>query len=94
MDLAPDGGGVFLEMNARLTICIAVLVTFCCHAAEVHVMVASSPQTVVVNNDGEQAQPTDMALALEELRVATSADPNFALAYSMFGLVYLIKHNI
>ena len=31
----------------------------------------------------------NMAVALEELRIATSADPNYALAYSMFGLVYM-----
>jgi type IV pilus assembly protein PilF len=31
----------------------------------------------------------NMAIALEELRVATAADPNYALAYSMFGLVYM-----
>jgi type IV pilus assembly protein PilF len=30
----------------------------------------------------------NMAVALDELRAATSADPNYALAYSMFGLVY------
>ncbi|MBI1943028.1 MAG: type IV pilus biogenesis/stability protein PilW [Betaproteobacteria bacterium] len=29
-----------------------------------------------------------MAIALEELRIAVSADPNYALTYSMFGLVY------
>ncbi|MGH8764538.1 MAG: type IV pilus biogenesis/stability protein PilW [Burkholderiales bacterium] len=31
----------------------------------------------------------NMAIALEELRIATSADPTYALAYSMFGLVYM-----
>jgi len=31
----------------------------------------------------------NMAVALEELRTATTADPNYALAYSMFGLVYM-----
>jgi type IV pilus assembly protein PilF len=31
----------------------------------------------------------NMAVALEELRVATAADSNYALAYSMFGLVYV-----
>jgi type IV pilus assembly protein PilF len=31
----------------------------------------------------------NMAVALEELRAATAADPNYALAYSMFGLVYM-----
>jgi type IV pilus assembly protein PilF len=31
----------------------------------------------------------NMAVALEELRQATAADPNYALAYSMFGLVYM-----
>jgi type IV pilus assembly protein PilF len=31
----------------------------------------------------------NMAVALEELRTATAADPNYALAYSMFGLVYM-----
>jgi len=30
----------------------------------------------------------NMAVALEELRIATAADANYALAYSMFGLVY------
>lgn len=30
----------------------------------------------------------NMAVALEELRIATSADPNYATAYSIFGLVY------
>lgn len=30
-----------------------------------------------------------MAVALEELRTATAADPSFAPAYSMFGLVYM-----
>ena len=30
-----------------------------------------------------------MAVALEELRIAVAADPNYALAYSMFGLVYM-----
>ena len=31
----------------------------------------------------------NMAVALEELRIAVAADPNYALAYSMFGLVYM-----
>ena len=31
----------------------------------------------------------NMAIALEELRIATAADSNYALAYSMFGLVYM-----
>lgn len=30
----------------------------------------------------------NMAIALEELRIAAAADPNYALTYSMFGLVY------
>jgi type IV pilus assembly protein PilF len=35
-----------------------------------------------------------MAVALEELRSATSADPNYAPAYGMFGLVYMdLKEN-
>ena len=36
----------------------------------------------------------NMAVALEELRIAASADPNYALTYSMFGLVYMdLKEN-
>jgi len=36
----------------------------------------------------------NMAVALEELRTATSADPTYAPAYSMFGLVYMeLKEN-
>jgi len=31
----------------------------------------------------------NMAVALEELRIANGADPNYALTYSMFGLVYM-----
>jgi len=31
----------------------------------------------------------NMAVALEELRVAAAADSNYALTYSMFGLVYM-----
>lgn len=31
----------------------------------------------------------NMAVALEELRIAKAADPSYALAYSMFGLVYM-----
>jgi type IV pilus assembly protein PilF len=31
----------------------------------------------------------NMAVALEELRVAAAADPNYPLTYSMFGLVYM-----
>ena len=31
----------------------------------------------------------NMAVALEELRIAISADSDYALAYSMFGLVYM-----
>ena len=31
----------------------------------------------------------NMAVALEELRTATAADPNYALTYSMYGLVYM-----
>ncbi len=31
----------------------------------------------------------NMAVALEELRTAAQADPNYALTYSMFGLVYM-----
>ena len=31
----------------------------------------------------------NMAVALEELRIAASADPNFALTYSLYGLVYM-----
>jgi len=30
-----------------------------------------------------------MAIALDELRIAASADPNYPLTYSMFGLVYM-----
>jgi type IV pilus assembly protein PilF len=33
-------------------------------------------------------QRGNMAVALEELRIATGADPNYALAYSLMGLVY------
>jgi type IV pilus assembly protein PilF len=33
-------------------------------------------------------QRGNMAVALEELRIATAADPNYALAYSILGLVY------
>jgi type IV pilus assembly protein PilF len=36
----------------------------------------------------------NMAVALEHLRTATTADPNYALAYSMLGLVYAdLKEN-
>jgi len=36
----------------------------------------------------------NMAVALEELRSAVSADPNYPTAYSMFGLVYMeLKEN-
>ena len=36
----------------------------------------------------------NVAVALEHLRTATSADPNYALAYSMLGLVYAeLKEN-
>lgn len=31
----------------------------------------------------------DMAIALEELRIAAAADPAYPLTYSMFGLVYM-----
>ncbi len=31
----------------------------------------------------------NMAIALEELRIAASADPNFPLTYSLYGLVYM-----
>ena len=31
----------------------------------------------------------NMAVALEELRIATSADANYAPAYSFYGLVYM-----
>jgi type IV pilus assembly protein PilF len=31
----------------------------------------------------------NMAVALEELRIAAGADPNYAIAHSMFGLVYM-----
>lgn len=59
MDIAQDGGGVFLEMNATSFVGVAVmLAAFCCRATEVDVSVKSSPQTIVVNNDGEEAQPT------------------------------------
>jgi type IV pilus assembly protein PilF len=35
-----------------------------------------------------------MAVALEELRVATSADPNYAPAHGLLGLVYMeLKEN-
>jgi len=36
----------------------------------------------------------NMAVALEELRAATQADPDYALAYSMFGLVYMDLHEV
>jgi type IV pilus assembly protein PilF len=36
----------------------------------------------------------NMAIALEELRVAAAADPSYALTYSLFGLVYMdLKEN-
>jgi type IV pilus assembly protein PilF len=36
----------------------------------------------------------NMGVALDELRVATGADPNYALAYGLFGLVYMeLKEN-
>ena len=31
----------------------------------------------------------NMAIALEELRIAASADPNYPLTYSLYGLVYM-----
>jgi type IV pilus assembly protein PilF len=31
----------------------------------------------------------NMGVALEELRIATASDPNYAAAYGMFGLVYM-----
>ena len=31
----------------------------------------------------------NMAIALEELRIAAAADPNYPLTYSLFGLVYM-----
>jgi type IV pilus assembly protein PilF len=31
----------------------------------------------------------NMAIALEELRIAAAADPNYALTYSMYGVVYM-----
>ncbi len=31
----------------------------------------------------------NMAIALEELRIAVAADPNYATTYSMYGLVYM-----
>jgi len=31
----------------------------------------------------------NMAIALEELRIAAAADPNYATTYSMYGLVYM-----
>ncbi|HTP60609.1 MAG TPA: type IV pilus biogenesis/stability protein PilW [Burkholderiales bacterium] len=34
----------------------------------------------------------NMAVALEELRIATSADPSYPTAYSVFGLVYTELH--
>lgn len=34
-------------------------------------------------------QRGNMAVALEELRIATASDPNFATAHSIFGLVYM-----
>lgn len=45
-------------MNARFAICVALLVALCCRAAEMDVSVTSSPQTVAVNNDGEEVKPT------------------------------------
>jgi hypothetical protein len=45
-------------MNAPLFIYTTLLLALCCHAAEVDVAITSSPQTIVVNNDGEEAQPT------------------------------------
>jgi type IV pilus assembly protein PilF len=37
----------------------------------------------------------NMAVALEELRIANSADPGYALTYSMFGLVYMeLRENV
>jgi type IV pilus assembly protein PilF len=37
----------------------------------------------------------NMAVALEELRIATSADSNYAPAYGMYGLVYLeLRENV
>jgi len=36
----------------------------------------------------------NMGVALEELRIATAADPSYALAYGMFGMVYMdLKEN-
>jgi type IV pilus assembly protein PilF len=36
----------------------------------------------------------NMSVALEELRIATTADPNYALAYGLFGMVYMeLKEN-
>jgi type IV pilus assembly protein PilF len=36
----------------------------------------------------------NMNVALEELRIATAADPNYALAYGMFGMIYMdLKEN-
>ena len=36
----------------------------------------------------------NMNVALEELRIATAADPSYALAYGMFGMIYMdLKEN-
>jgi type IV pilus assembly protein PilF len=36
----------------------------------------------------------NMGVALEELRIATAADPSYAMAYGMFGMVYMdLKEN-
>jgi type IV pilus assembly protein PilF len=36
----------------------------------------------------------NMGVALEELRIAVSADPNYAMAYGLFGMVYMdLKEN-
>jgi len=36
----------------------------------------------------------NMNVALEELRIATAADPNYAIAYGLFGMIYMdLKEN-
>ncbi|MBI5686151.1 MAG: hypothetical protein HZC54_13845 [Verrucomicrobia bacterium] len=72
-------------MNARFLqhSGLLALASLCCHAAEVDVTVTSSPQAVVVNNDGDEAKPTIYLMGQTD---ASAQPPRHTLGPTLNGV--------
>lgn len=87
-------------MRRLLCLAAAALITACASKPEEAPSVESAPSAGESTEPRSRARihtelaslyysRGNMGVALDELRIAAAADPNFALAHGMFGLVYM-----